>query len=319
MEATPDAIRIERLSKTFSNGRKALDEIDLRVEPGEMVALIGASGSGKSTLLRHIAGFTASDAQPSQIAILGRPIQQNGRIVREVRSIRRDIGFVFQQFNLVNRLSVETNVLIGALSRLPWWRRLTGRFPGPERALSMAALNEVGIGEHARERAANLSGGQQQRAALARALVQRARIVLADEPIASLDPESSRRVMDMLRTLNAEHRLTVLVSLHQVDFAMQYCPRTVALRRGKVVYDGPSAALSPALLKQLYGDDVHELLDDADPGATGTASNAAGMDSSARLQDPHPPRRATRSPSTRHTRTECANQSTVFIQPDLNR
>jgi len=116
--------------------------------------------------------------------------------------------------------------------------------------------------------------------------------VLADEPIASLDPESSRRVMDMLRTLNAEHRLTVLVSLHQVDFAMQYCPRTVALRRGKVVYDGPSAALNPALLKQLYGDDVHELLDDADPGATGTASNAAGMESSARLQDP--PSTATR-------------------------
>ncbi len=202
MDAIREAIRIERLSKTFSNGRKALDEIDLRVEPGEMVALIGASGSGKSTLLRHIAGFTASDAQPSQIAILGRPIQQNGRIVREVRSIRRDIGFVFQQFNLVNRLSVESNVLIGALARLPLWRRLTGRFPDAERALSMAALNEVGIGDHARERAANLSGGQQQRAALARALVQRARIVLADEPIASLDPESSRRVMEMLRTLN---------------------------------------------------------------------------------------------------------------------
>ena len=205
MEAIREAIRIERLSKTFSNGRKALDEIDLRIESGEMVALIGASGSGKSTLLRHIASFTASDAQPSQIAILGRPIQQNGRIVREVRSIRRDIGFVFQQFNLVNRLSVESNVLIGALARLPWWRRLTGRFPGAERALSMAALNQVGIGEHARERAANLSGGQQQRAALARALVQRG---------------------------------------------------------GKVVYDGPSAALTPVLLKKLYGDDARELLDE---------------------------------------------------------
>jgi phosphonate transport system ATP-binding protein len=126
----------------------------------------------------------------------------------------------------------------------------------------MTALDEVGIGEHAHERASNLSGGQQQRAALARALVQRARIVLADEPIASLDPESSRRVMDMLRALNQDHRLTVLVSLHQVDIAMQYCPRTIALRRGKVVYDGPSAALSPALLKKLYGDAAHELIDD---------------------------------------------------------
>jgi phosphonate transport system ATP-binding protein len=262
-----EAIHVERLSKTFRNGRKALDEIDLRVAPGEMVALIGASGSGKSTLLRHIAGFTVSDAQPSQISILGRPIQQNGRLVREVRRIRRDIGFVFQQFNLVNRLSVETNVLIGALARLPWWRRLTGRFPDSERALSSAALGEVGIAEHAQERAANLSGGQQQRAALARALVQRARIVLADEPIASLDPESSRRVMDMLRKLNCDHGLTVLVSLHQVDIAMQYCPRTVALRRGKVVYDGASAALTPALLQRLYGDDARELLDETSHGA----------------------------------------------------
>jgi phosphonate transport system ATP-binding protein len=264
MEAIREAIRIERLSKTFGNGRKALDEIDLRIAPGEMVALIGASGSGKSTLLRHIAGFTASDAQPSTIEILGRPIQQNGRIVREVRRIRRDIGFVFQQFNLVNRLSVETNVLIGALSRLPWWRRLTGCFPRAERAQARAALDEVGIGEHARERAANLSGGQQQRAALARALAQHARIVLADEPIASLDPESSRRVMDMLRALNLDHRITVLVSLHQVDIAMQYCARTIALRRGKVVYDGPSGALTPALLKKLYGDDARELLDVGD-------------------------------------------------------
>ena len=263
MEAIREAIRIERLSKTFGNGRKALDEIDLRVEPGEMVALIGASGSGKSTLLRHIAGFTASDAQPSQIAILGRPIQQNGRIVREVRSIRRDIGFVFQQFNLVNRLSVESNVLIGALARLPWWRRLTGRFPGAERALSMAALNEVGIGDHARERAANLSGGQQQRAALARALVQRARIVLADEPIASLDPESSRRVMEILRTINREDGITVVVSLHQVGYALSYCPRVVALKAGQVVFDGPSLALTQRMLQEIYGAELDEAGDAA--------------------------------------------------------
>ena len=269
-----EAILIERLSKTFSNGRKALDEIGLRIEPGEMVALIGASGSGKSTLLRHIAGFAVSDAQPSRISILGRPIQHDGKLVREVRSIRRDIGFVFQQFNLVNRLSVQTNVLIGALARLSFWRRLTGTFPRSERALAMTALAEVGIAGHAAERAANLSGGQQQRAALARALVQRARIILADEPIASLDPESSRRVMEMLRTLNTNHQLTVLVSLHQVDIAMQFCPRTVALRQGKVVYDGPSAALTPALLQQLYGDAARELFEEP-AAATSDESRAA--------------------------------------------
>jgi phosphonate transport system ATP-binding protein len=295
-----EAIRIERLSKTFGNGRKALDEIDLRVEQGEMVALIGASGSGKSTLLRHIAGFTVSDAQPSQIAILGRPIQQNGRIVREVRSIRRDIGFVFQQFNLVNRLTVEANVLIGALARLPLWRRLTGCFPRSERALSMSALNEVGIGEHARERASNLSGGQQQMVAIGRALISRPKIVLLDEPCLGLAPkvgndvydslrelregglglivveESSRRVMEMLRTLNIEHRLTVLVSLHQVDIAMQYCQRTIAMRRGKVVYDGPSAALTPALLQKLYGDDARELLDDSQQPDSADSAGSAG-------------------------------------------
>ncbi|WP_133646042.1 phosphonate ABC transporter ATP-binding protein [Paraburkholderia flava] len=270
-----EAIRIERLSKTFNNGRKALDEIDLRVEPGEMVALIGASGSGKSTLLRHIAGFTVADPQPSRIEILGRPIQQDGRLVREVRSIRRDISFVFQQFNLVNRLTVQTNVLIGALARLPFWRRITGIFPRGERELAMTALAEVGIDGHAAERAANLSGGQQQRAALARALVQRARIILADEPIASLDPESSRRVMDMLRALNTNHQLTVLVSLHQVDIAMQYCARTVALRQGKVVYDGPSAALTPALLRELYGSAARELLEGS-TATTGEASDVVG-------------------------------------------
>ncbi|AET92082.1 phosphonate ABC transporter, ATPase subunit [Burkholderia sp. YI23] len=255
-----DAIRIERLTKTFRNGRKALDSVDLRVEEGEMVALIGASGSGKSTLLRHIAGFTASDPAPSHVTLLGRPIQQNGRIVREVRSIRRDVAFVFQQFNLVGRLSVQTNVLIGALSRVSLWRRLAGRFPRGEQALAMDSLSAMGIGDHAFERASNLSGGQQQRAALARALVQRARIVLADEPIASLDPESARRVMELMQSLNREHKLTVVVSLHQIDVAMKYCARTIALRDGRVVFDGASERLTPDVLRDLYGSSADELL-----------------------------------------------------------
>ncbi|AME25474.1 MULTISPECIES: phosphonate ABC transporter ATP-binding protein [Burkholderiaceae] len=259
-----DAIRIERLCKTFNNGRKALDSIDLKVVEGEMVALIGASGSGKSTLLRHIAGFTASDPAPSHVTLLGRPIQENGKVAREVRRIRRDVAFVFQQFNLVGRLTVRTNVLIGALSRVPLWRRLIGRFPRNEHELAMASLSAMGIGDHINERASTLSGGQQQRAALARALVQRARIVLADEPIASLDPESSRRVMELLQSLNEDHGLTVVVSLHQIDIAMKYCARTVALRNGCVVYDGPSASLTPALLRELYGAAAEELLTDAD-------------------------------------------------------
>jgi len=255
-----DAIRIERLSKTFDGGRKALDEVALRVSSGEMVALIGASGSGKSTLMRHIAGFIESDPQPSYIEILGRPIQRDGRIVREVRSIRTDLGFVFQQFNLVNRLSVLTNVLTGTLSRVPLWRSLLFRFTREERVQALAALAEVGIAELAYQRASTLSGGQQQRAALARTLIQRAKIILADEPIASLDPESARKVMDLLKRLNREHGLTVLVSLHQVEMAMKYCSRTIALHRGQVVYDGPSAALTPNLLRELYGVAAEELL-----------------------------------------------------------
>ncbi|MEA3092586.1 MAG: phosphonate transport system ATP-binding protein, partial [Caballeronia sp.] len=239
-----------------------LDSIDLKVGEGEMIALIGASGSGKSTLLRHIAGFTASDPAPSHVTLLGRPIQQNGKVAREVRRIRRDVAFVFQQFNLVGRLTVRTNVLLGALSRVPLWRRLIGLFPRVEHELAMASLSAMGIGDHINERASTLSGGQQQRAALARALVQRARIVLADEPIASLDPESSRRVMELLQSLNEDHGLTVVVSLHQIDVAMKYCARTVALRDGRVVYDGPSASLTPSLLRDLYGAAAEELLTD---------------------------------------------------------
>lgn len=269
-----EAIRIERLTKTFTSGRRALDEVALKVMPGEMVALIGASGSGKSTLMRHIAGFVAADAQPGSIDILGRPIQRDGRIVREVRQIRRDIGFVFQQFNLVGRLPVITNVLTGLLSRVPLWRSLLYRFTPAEQHAALAALDEVGIADLAFQRASTLSGGQQQRAALARTLVQGARIILADEPIASLDPESARKVMDMLARMNRDHKLTVLVSLHQVDVAMRYCPRTIALHQGRVVYDGPSAALTPDVLRRLYGVQASELLNEDNPDASAQAEQS---------------------------------------------
>lgn len=266
-----EAIRIERLTKTFSSGRRALDEVALKVMPGEMVALIGASGSGKSTLMRHIAGFVAADAQPGSIDILGRPIQCDGHIVREVRQIRRDIGFVFQQFNLVGRLPVITNVLTGLLARVPLWRSLLMRFTPAEKHAALNALAEVGIADLAFQRASTLSGGQQQRAALARTLVQGAKIILADEPIASLDPESARKVMDMLSRMNRDHKLTVVVSLHQVDVAMRYCPRTIALHQGRVVYDGPSAALTPDLLRRLYGVQASELLNEEADAKAGVA------------------------------------------------
>lgn len=250
------AIEIRNLGKSFPCC-KALDDVSLSVRAGEMVALIGASGSGKSTLLRHVAGFIAADA--GEIEVLGHPIQRGGRIVKDIRRLRAEIGFVFQQFNLVNRLSLVTNVLMGLLYRTSLWRSLLMRFSIGERQQAMEALAAVGIEQFAWQRAATLSGGQQQRAALARCLVQRAKVILADEPIASLDPESARNVMELLATMNRERGCTVVVSLHQVEFAIKYCPRTIALHRGKVVYDGPSAALTPQLLGELYGADAEEL------------------------------------------------------------
>lgn len=254
------AIRIHALDKTFGNGRKALQGIDLTVRPGEMVALIGASGSGKSTLLRHIAGLMAGDAGRGRIEVHGQAVQAEGRIGRDIRRVRAGIGFVFQQFNLVDRLPVVVNVLAGALHRTPSWRGLLRWFSPEEKARALEALRRVGILECSYQRASTLSGGQQQRAAIARAVVQGARVILADEPIASLDPESSRRVMDILARVNQEDGCTVVVSLHQVNVAMKYCARTVALHQGRVVYDGPSAALTPALLRDLYGADADEIL-----------------------------------------------------------
>ena len=255
------ALRIQHLSKRFAGGKLALDDIQLEVRPGEMVALIGASGSGKSTLLRHVAGLMAGNATPgSLIEVGGRCVQRDGRVQRDVRRIRSDIGFVFQQFNLVGRLPVLVNVLVGRLHAMPWWRSCLRWFNTQERTLALEALARVGIAECHGQRASTLSGGQQQRAAIARTLVQGAKVVLADEPIASLDPEASRKVMEILARINREDGCTVVVSLHQVDMALRYCPRVVALHQGRVVYDGPARELTPALLRSLYGMQADEIL-----------------------------------------------------------
>ena len=265
MEATvPDALVTRDLSKSF-DGCLALDGVSIRVREGEMVALLGASGSGKSTLLRHIPGFIT--ATGGDVEVLGTPVQVAGKLVCRANEVRSRVGFVFQQFNLVNRLPVIINVLVGQLHRTPWWRSLLMRFTPGQRRQAIEALAAMGIEDTAWRRASTLSGGQQQRAALARCLVQGARLILADEPIASLDPESSRRVMELLQSLNRQHGCTVLVSLHQVDFAIRYCERTIALNAGKVVFDGPSSALTPELLATLYGSSAWELFAPRSEGA----------------------------------------------------
>jgi phosphonate transport system ATP-binding protein len=169
---------------------------------------------------------------------------------------------VFQQFNLVDRLTVLTNVIAGMLHRVPRYRSLLGLFKSEEKKFAIDALNRVGIGQCLYQRAGTLSGGQQQRAAIARTMVQKAKIVLADEPIASLDPESSKMVMELLTEMNQKDGCTVFVSLHQIQVAIKYCPRTIALSHGDIVYDGPSSELTPKLLRQLYGVEADELLSD---------------------------------------------------------
>lgn len=255
------ALSIQSLSKTFPGGYRALDGVSFDVGSGEMVALIGASGSGKSTLIRHIAGLVQADRSTvCCITVGGEPMQADGRLTPNAKALRRHIGVVFQQFNLVGRLSVLGNVLVGLLGSIPAWRGTLGLFTRGEKLQAMQALARVGIDSKARARASTLSGGQQQRAAIARAMIQGARVLLADEPIASLDPASARRVMETMAALNRQDGLTVLVSLHQVEYARLYCPRTIALRAGEVVFDGPSTQLTTARLREIYGEASEELV-----------------------------------------------------------
>ncbi|MGD9098033.1 MAG: phosphonate ABC transporter ATP-binding protein [Desulfobacterales bacterium] len=268
-------LEIRHLSKTFGPTR-ALDDINLAIDKGQMVALLGPSGSGKSTLLRHLSGLVVGDRRAlCCVTVMGRDIQKDGSLCPGVRGLRARVGFIFQQFNLVERLSVLTNVLAGRLGRMPLWRSLPRWFTAEERQEALKALERVGIAEHALKRAGNLSGGQQQRAAIARALVQKAEIILADEPIASLDPHASHLVMQNLSQINQEDGVTVLVSLHQVDFALAYCTRVVALKDGRVHYDGAAASCSQAKLREIYGSAFEEIAA-IDPGGKATDAQTNG-------------------------------------------
>jgi phosphonate transport system ATP-binding protein len=287
--ASAAVVDVRRMYKTFRRRAPICCDISFQLDRGEMVALIGASGAGKSTLIRTIAGLEAIDADrpngltPADragIDLFGLPMQRNGRVTGSAKKLRVRVGVVFQQFNLVPRLSVLTNVCLGFLGHMPRRRSLLGRFTADEKRRAMQALARVGIAEHALRRGADLSGGQQQRAAIARTLVQGAEFIVADEPIASLDPASAHRVMDILADLNRRDGITVLVSLHQVNYALAYCPRTIALKEGVVVYDGPSKALSPPLLRSIYGDESQEPL----PAGPAEAALRAMM-----ADDPPPP------------------------------
>ncbi|OAT20347.1 ATP-binding component of an ABC superfamily phosphonate transporter [Buttiauxella gaviniae ATCC 51604] len=245
-------IRVNKLSKTF-NQHQALNAVDLEVNEGEMVALLGPSGSGKSTLLRHLSGLITSDKSPDcHVELLGRTVQKAGRLAGDIRKSRAHTGYIFQQFNLVNRLTVLENVLIGALGSTPFWRTCFNWFTREQHQRALQALTRVGMTQFAYQRVSTLSGGQQQRVAIARALMQQAKVILADEPIASLDPESARIVMETLHDINRLDGITVVVTLHQVDYALRYCERIVALRQGHVFYDGSSSEFDNERLGNLY-------------------------------------------------------------------
>lgn len=253
----PTALLVRQISKSF-NTKVAVDRVDFRIGLGEMVALVGASGSGKSTLLRCLNGL--HQAESGQVEIFGSTLQSDGKLHSRVRRLRSQVGFIFQQFNLVNRLSVLENVLVGNLSQTSLWRSAFRVFSAEEKATALAALERVGILEQAYKRTSLLSGGQQQRVAIARCLMQGAKIILADEPIASLDPESAHRVMKLLTELNHEQGITVVTSLHQVQMVRAYFPRAIALQNGQVRFDGDTQALDDERLSQIYGAAAEELV-----------------------------------------------------------
>ncbi|HAF79855.1 MAG: phosphonate ABC transporter ATP-binding protein [Brevundimonas aurantiaca] len=255
--AAPGLVLARDVSKTFGS-RKALDGVSISVASGEMVALIGPSGSGKSTLLRSITGLQSIDPGKGTISVFGETVQKDGRVTGAVRQARARLGMIFQQFNLVGRLTLFSNVMLGALGRLPTWQGLLGLWPQGDKDRAMAALHRVGVSDYAGQRANTLSGGQQQRGAIARAIVQGAQAILADEPVASLDPVSARKVMELLVELNRRDGMGVIVTLHQVDYAIRYCDRVIALQSGKIVYDGPATGLDHQRLIDIYGPEFED-------------------------------------------------------------
>jgi phosphonate transport system ATP-binding protein len=248
---------VKDVSKTFG-ARKALNGVSVEVGAGEMVALIGPSGSGKSTLLRSITGLQSIDSGKGTITVFGEVVQKNGRTTGATRAARQKLGMIFQQFNLVGRLSLFSNVMLGALGRIPGWKGLLGIWPAEDKQRAMAALHRVGVSDYAAQRANTLSGGQQQRGAIARAMVQGAKAILADEPVASLDPVSARKVMELLVELNKRDGFGVIVTLHQVDYAIRYCDRVIALKAGQIVYDGPATGLDTKQLIDIYGPEFED-------------------------------------------------------------
>ncbi len=254
-------LEIAGLTRRFG-ARTALDDVTLTIPQGQMVGVIGRSGAGKSTLLRLLNRM----AEPTAGSIRFGGQEVTALRGAALRRWRRDCAMVFQQFNLVGRLDVLTNVLVGRLNHVGTLRALLRWWPEMDRAIALSALEQFDMGALATQRAESLSGGQQQRVAIARALVQEPRIILADEPVASLDPRNSLLVMEALADINRRFGITVLVNLHSLDLARSYCERLVGLSAGRVVFDGPPEALTDAAANTLYGMEAAEAFGPAAAG-----------------------------------------------------
>ena len=242
-------IIFDHVSKTYPNGYQALKDINLTIEQGEFVAIIGLSGAGKSTLIRTINRM--HDITDGTLTVDGVNVMELKGA--RLRQFRRNIGMIFQSFNLVTRTTVIKNVLTSRVPELPFWRALLGAYPKKDKLEALEALDKVGILDKAFVRADQLSGGQQQRVALARTLAQNPKIILADEPVASLDPVTAKQVMDDFRRINREMNISVLINIHHVDLALQYADRVIGIKAGEVVYDGPASEVNEAVLAEVYG------------------------------------------------------------------
>ena len=242
------AIRAVGIDKTFPNGTRALKNVSIDVPERQMLSLVGLSGSGKSTFLRVVNGLLP--ASEGQMEVLG--VEMEGASRQQIRAVRRDVGFVFQQFGLVGRLTAIENVLTGALGRLRFPRFGVISYPLKLRKKALEQLDRVGMADYAFQRADTLSGGQMQRVAIARSLLQEPKILLADEPVASLDPESSQQVMEVMFRIVAEDHLTVIVTLHQVELARGWADRIVGLRDGEVVMDRFTSDITDEQIRDVY-------------------------------------------------------------------
>ena len=243
-------LKIDKVSRRFGN-KVAVDRIDVEIPEGQMVGVIGRSGAGKSTLLRMINRLT--DPTDGRIQFRGSDV--TGLKGAELRAWRTQCAMIFQQFNLVPRIDVLTNVLLGRLNKRSTLLSVLNMFSHAERLDAVRALDQLDIAQTALQRAGTLSGGQQQRVAIARALMQDPRIILADEPIASLDPRNAQIVMDSLKSINERQGITVVTNLHTLDTARAYCNRIIGMRAGKMVFDGKASELTQAAAREIYGDD----------------------------------------------------------------